>query len=241
VSPRLIIIVILSFLVGIALATFAEFRVFFPELLRGAWVTIQLTVCGALLAVTAALIAAVGKMYGPRWVRWLAISYIEVFRGTSALVQLFWLFFVLPYFGITLEPFAVGVAALGLNIGAYGAEVIRGAIQSVDKGQWEAATALNLSRMQTLRRIVFPQAFLVMIPPWGNLFIELLKGTALVSMITLGELAFKAQQLNQSTLRTVEIFSIVLIMYLCMSMVISALMRALEQRASKGLMRGRAN
>ncbi len=211
-----------------------------PELLRGTLMTIELTLCAAMVAVGAALIAAVSKIYGPRPLRWLAIVYIEVFRGTSALVQLFWLFFVLPYFGVTLEPFSVGVAALGMNIGAYGAEVIRGSIQSIDKGQWEAATALNISRMQTLRRIILPQAFVVMIPPWGNLFIELLKGTALVSMITLGDLAFKAQQLNQNTLRTLQIFSLVLVIYLCLSMIITALMRALEYRAARGILRGRA-
>lgn len=223
------------------MVTYSSFREFLPELLRGAQVTMQVTLGGALVAVAAALIAAVSKMYGSLFIRWLAIFYIEVFRGTSALVQLFWLFFVLPYFGVTLEPFTVGVLTLGLNIGAYGAEVIRGAIQSIDKGQWEAATALNLSRMQALHRIILPQAFVVMIPPWGNLFIELLKSTALVSMITLGDLAFKAQQLNQNTLRTVEIFSLVLMMYLCLAMLITLLMRALERSASRGLVRGRAS
>lgn len=237
---RLLFAVITGLLAVFAVLNIGALRAFLPELLRGAQVTLALTVCSAAVAVAAALVAAVANMYGPRLVRWLAIAYIEVFRGTSALVQLFWLFFVLPSFGVTLEPFMVGVTALGLNIGAYGAEVIRGSIQSVDKGQWEAATALNLSRMQALRRIILPQAFVLMIPPWGNLFIELLKGTALVSMITLGDLAFKAQQLNQNTLRTVEIFSIVLIMYLCMSLIITALMRALEQHAGKGLVRGRA-
>lgn len=219
---------------------FTEILELLPELLRGTLMTVELTLCAAVVAIAAALIAAVSKMYGPRPLRWLAIIYIEVFRGTSALVQLFWLFFVLPYFGVTLEPFAVGVAALGLNIGAYGAEVIRGSIQSIDKGQWEAATALNLGRMQTLRRIILPQAFVAMIPPWGNLFIELLKGTALVSMITLGDLAFKAQQLNQNTLRTLQIFVLVLIIYLCLSLLITALMRILEHRAARGLLRGRA-
>ncbi len=220
---------------------FTEIIELVPELLRGTLMTVELTLCAVMVAVGVALLAAVSKMYGPRPLRWLAIVYIEVFRGTSALVQLFWLFFVLPYFGVTLEPFSVGVAALGMNIGAYGAEVIRGSIQSIDKGQWEAATALNISRMQTLRRIILPQAFVVMIPPWGNLFIELLKGTALVSMITLGDLAFKAQQLNQNTLRTLQIFSLVLVIYLCLSMIITALMRALEHRAARGILRGRAD
>jgi polar amino acid transport system permease protein len=238
-QSRLVVAVGLSFVGGLVLATFAGFREFLPELLRGALVTVQITLGGAIVAVVAALIAAISKMYGPLPVRWLAVGYIETFRGTSALVQLFWMFYVLPQFGIFLEPFMVAIVALGLNVGAYGAEVIRGAIQSVEKGQWEAGRALNLTRMQTLRRVILPQAFLAMIPPWGNLFIELLKATALVSLITLADLAFKAQQMNQNTLRTIEIFSIVLVMYLGISMVITSLMGALERRASRGLMRGR--
>lgn len=239
-DSKLVVAVILSFIAGMSVASFAGFREFLPELLRGALVTVQVTLGGALVAVAAALIAAIGKMYGPAPVRWLAITYIEIFRGTSALVQLFWLFFVLPGFGILLEPLTVGIVALGLNIGAYGAEVIRGAINAVPAGQWEAARALSIGRMQALRRIILPQAFLAMIPPWGNLFIELLKATALVSLITLSDLAFKAQQINQSTLRTMEVFTLVLVMYLAISMVITVCMRALERRAARGLHRERA-
>lgn len=235
------ILVILSFVVGLVVASFAGFREFIPGLLEGAWITIRITVQGCLLAVTMALVAAVAKMYGPWPLRWLAVGYIEIFRGTSALVQLFWLFFVLPHFGILLEPMAVAVVGLGLNVGAYGAEVVRGAILAVPRGQWEASTALNLTRMQALRRIVLPQALVAMIPPWGNLFIELLKSTAIVSLITIGDLTFRAQQMNQTTLRTVEIFTIVLVMYLAISMVITLLMRMLERRAAAGLSRGRVS
>lgn len=166
---------------------------------------------------------------------------VQVTAGGAvvALVQLFWLFFVLPHFGLTLSPLVVGIAALGLNVGAYGAEVVRGAIGSVGRGQWEAATALNLTRAQALRRIILPQAFVAMIPPWGNLFIELLKATSLVSLITLSDLAFKAQQINQNTLRTAEVFGSVLLIYLALSVLITVAMRALETRAARGLRRGR--
>ena len=111
---------------------------------------------------------------------------------------------------------------------------MRGAIQAVARGQWEAATALNMSRAQMLRRIILPQAFVAMIPPWGNLFIELLKSTALVSLITLSDLAFKAQQMNQNTFKTIPIFTLVLLMYLAMSLVLTIGMRFLEKRASLG-------
>ena len=168
----------------------------------------------------------------------MASTYVEVFRGTSALVQLFWLFFVLPP-GLSLEPFTVAVLGLGLNVGAYGSEVVRGAIQAVPRGQWEASTALNMTRPQMLRRIILPQAFVAMVPPWGNLFIELLKSTALVSLITLGDLAFRAQQMNQTTMRTIPIFTLVLLIYLAISLVITIGMRSLEGRLGKGLARGR--
>ncbi|ARU06851.1 ectoine/hydroxyectoine ABC transporter permease subunit EhuC [Comamonas serinivorans] len=206
-----------------------------PRLLQGAQVTVSVALGGALIAVTLAALAALARLYGPAPLRWLAVAYIEVFRGTSALVQLFWLFYVLPQFGVLLPPLLVGMLALGLNIGAYGAEVVRGAIASVARGQWEAALALNMSRAQAVRRVVLPQAWVAMLPPWGNLFIELLKATALVSLITLSDLAFQAQQLNQNTLRTVEVFGTTLLIYLAMSLLITAGMRALERRAARGL------
>lgn len=237
----LVVIAILSFALGLVVAAFTSIGDFVPELLRGAWVTIQITAGGAVVAVVAAILAAMGKMYGARPLRWLSVAYIETFRGTSALVQLFWLFYVLPYFGVTLDAMTVGIFALGLNIGAYGAEVVRGAVGSVPRGQWEACVALNMTRIQTLFRVILPQAFVAMIPPWGNLFIELLKATALVSLITLSDLAFKAQQLNQNTLRTVEIFTTVLLAYLAISLLITLAMRALERRAARGLGRGRVS
>ncbi|TPI44393.1 ectoine/hydroxyectoine ABC transporter permease subunit EhuC [Mesorhizobium sp. B3-1-6] len=222
------------------LATQATYSLFLPGLLQGAALTIEIAVLGSLLAVVVGVLAALARMYGPAPLRWLATVYVEIFRGTSALVQLFWLFFVLPQFGVTLDAFPVAVLALGLNVGAYGSECVRGAIQSVARGQWEAGTALNMSRAQMLRRIILPQAFIAMIPPWGNLFIELLKSTALVSLITLSDLAFKAQQMNQNTFKTIPIFTLVLLMYLAMSLTVSIGMRLLERRASLGLARGKA-
>lgn len=223
----------------VAMGFSGDNAIFLPGLLQGATLTIQIAVVGSIIAFCAAILAALGKMYGPLPIRWLANIYIEIFRGTSALVQLFWLFFVLPQFGILLDAYTAAVIGLGLNVGAYGAEVVRGAIGAVPRGQWEASTALNLTRGQMLRRIILPQALLAMIPPWGNLLIELLKTTALVSMITLTDLAFKAQQLNQTTMKTVPIFTLVLLMYLVISLTITIGMRLLERRAARGVTRGR--
>ncbi len=238
---RTLVAMLVAALVVIGLlALIPGYRQFLPGLLQGAVLTVELAVLGCLLAVVMGVLAALARLYGAAPLRWLATVYVEVFRGTSALVQLFWLFFVLPQFGLTLPAFVVGVLALGLNVGAYGAEVVRGAIGGVARGQWEASTALNMSRAQMLRRIILPQAFVAMIPPWGNLFIELLKATSLVSLITLSDLAFKAQEMNQTTLKTVPIFTLVLLIYLVMSLVLTIGMRTLEGRAGRGLARGRA-
>jgi polar amino acid transport system permease protein len=134
----------------------------------------------------------------------------------------------------------VAILALGLNIGAYGAEVVRGAVASVPRGQWEASIALNMSRAMALRRIILPQAFVAMIPPWGNLFIELMKATSLVALISVSDLTFRARQMNDITFRTIEIFTIVLVIYLAISIVITVAMRSAERYAARGQARGRA-
>ena len=230
---------LIAAVIAIAVIGSGENAIFMPGLLEGLWLTLRITVVGALIAVAMAVIAALGKLYGPRPVRWLAVAYIEFFRGTSALVQLFWLFFVLPDFGILMEPFTVAVVTLGLNVGAYGAEVVRGAIQGVTRGQWEATTALNMTRSQALRRIILPQALVAMIPTWGNLFIDLLKTTALVSTITMSDLTFKARTLNDATLKTIEIFTLAFLMYLIVSLSITIGMRCLDRVAVRGMVRGR--
>lgn len=211
-----------------------------PILLDGALITVEITALAAVVALVLAFAAGLMRLAPYRAVRWLASSYVEVFRGTSLLVQLFWLYFVLPLppFRVELSPFAVAVIGLGLNIGAYGAEVVRGAVLSVPKSQYEAATALNMSPALRLRRIILPQALLAMLPPWGNLLIELLKGTALVSLITLGDLTFKAAQLNAATYRTTEIFTLALVMYFVLGQLIALAVRWIEKRLGRGLARG---
>lgn len=200
-----------------------------PPLLQGLAVTLQVFGGALVLAVPMALLAGLARLAPWRALRWPAVAYIELFRGTSALVQLFWFYYVLPLFGWQLPAIFAGMLVLGLNSGAYGAEVVRGAIQAVPRGQLEAAQALNLSRWQSLRDVVLPQAIPAMLPPAGNLFIELLKNTALVSLITIADLTFRAQLLRADTLRTVEIFSWVLLLYFVVALVITALVRGLER------------
>jgi len=163
-------------------------------------------------------------------IRGPSVVYIEVFRGTSLLVQLYWIFFVLPLFGITLEKFTAGFVAVGMNLGAYGAELVRGGIQSVPKGQWEAAYSIGMSPAKRMWRIILPQALLNMLPPWGNLLIELLKGTALVSLISVTDLMFQAKQINGATFLSAQAFGTALIIYYIFArLLVTPFMRWLER------------
>ena len=201
-----------------------------PRFVDGTIVTVQQTVLAALLAVAIALLMGLMKLSKLVLVRYVATTYIEIFRGTSLLIQLFWIFFVLPLFGITLEKFTAGFIAVGMNLGAYGAEVVRGAIISVPRGQYEVAIALNLSPYKRMTRIILPQALLAMLPPWGNLFIELLKGTALVALISVTDLMFEARQINGSTFLSAEAFGTALIIYYLLArLLISPSMLAFER------------
>jgi len=201
---------------------------------EGLPVTLAIMAGGSVVAVVAALAAGLGRVSRIRPWRWTSTIYVEAFRGTSALVQLFWFYFALPRLGVTLSAMTVGIVVLGLNTGSYGAEVVRGAIQAVPKGQWEAATALGFTRGQAMRRIVLPQAALRMIPPAGNLLIELLKNTALALTIGLTEITFRAQALRSETLDTAEIFTVALLLYFMLAQVVSFGMRRAERRLAVG-------
>jgi polar amino acid transport system permease protein len=211
----------------------------FPLLLEGTLVTIRITCVAALLAAALALLAATAKMSPVRALRWVANIYIEIFRGTSLMVQLFWLFFVLPLppFNLSLSPYTVAVLGLGLNIGAYGAEVMRGALLAVPRGQIEAAIALSMAPVDRFFGIVLPQALANAIGPATNLLIELLKGSSLVSLITLADLTFRANQLVENTFRSAEIFSIALVIYFVLAQAINLAMRLLERRLNRGVMK----
>lgn len=199
------------------------------RILSGTLVTLSLTVLSSLLAVAIALAAGLMRLSPNLIVRSIATVYVEIFRGTSLLVQLYWIFFVLPLFGITLEKYTAGFVAVGMNLGAYGAELVRGAILSVPRGQWEAALALNMSSTRRMVRVILPQAVLIMLPPWGNLLIELLKGTALVALIAVADLMFQVKQINGTTFLSAQSFGTALIIYyLIARFMITPFMRWLE-------------
>jgi len=204
-------------------------------ILQGAVVTIELTLMGSALALIFAFLAGLGRLSRFGIARAIATIYIEFFRGTSIFVQLFWVYFVLPFAGLSLTPLQAGVLALGLNVGAYAAEVVRGGIQAIGREQYEACTALNLNRRQRMRHVILPQAFIIMLPTFGNNAIELLKATSVVSLISLADMTFQASVVRAQTGRTAMPFITILVLYFIMAQAIAFGVRFLERRMARGL------
>ncbi|MFA1676034.1 ectoine/hydroxyectoine ABC transporter permease subunit EhuC [Rhizobium mongolense] len=204
-------------------------------ILSGTWATLQLTVFSCLLALVLAMLAGIGLTTQSVFVRIAVRTYVEIFRGTSVFVQLFAAFFVLPFVGISLTPIQSGVLALGLNGGAYGAEVVRAAINAVGRDQREATIALNLTRWQALWWVVLPQAVVLMLPSFGNLAIEIMKGTAVASLITVSELTFQAQTVRAQTGDTAMPFLLIMVTYLLIASVLTSFVRWLERRFGRGI------
>ncbi|MCF6410778.1 ectoine/hydroxyectoine ABC transporter permease subunit EhuC [Alkalihalobacillus sp. EGI L200015] len=198
--------------------------------------TIKILITSALLTYLIAFIAGLGRVSQFSIIRTLTLIYVELFRGTSLLVQMFWIFFALPAFGVEFSAFWAGVLALSLNYGAYASEVVRGSILAIPKTQTEASIALNMTRWQRLKLVILPQAFRIMLPGLGNNSIELLKGTSLVSLITLGDLTYRGLIIQNTNLSyTVPVFILLLILYFIIALPLIILVRRLEASASKGV------
>jgi len=223
------ILIPLAFLAGLYFAVFSSVAEFLPALLNGLTVTVVVAVPSILLAYTVSVIAGLGRLSSLAPLRWMATGYVEVFRGVSLLVILFWLYFVLPEFGVTLSAYTAALLGISLNAGAYGAEIVRGAVQAVPRGQYEACTTLNIPSWRRYTRIILPQALVIAVPAMTNMTIELLKGTALVSAVTLVDLTAAGVRQNQLTYRTVEIFSLLALIYFCLAQVVRFSGARLEQ------------
>ena len=208
-----------------------------PLLLQGAKVTVTVAAFSSIVAFAAAITAGLCTLSRRRAVRAVTAIYVELFRGTSLLVQLFWLYFALPFLGIELPKLLAAVLAAGLNYGAYGSEIVRSSILAVPKGQREAAIALNMTPYQQMTRIIFPQAFVRMLPPFGNLMIELMKSTSLVYFITLADLTYQAMLLrNHYYPMTPYIFMLLLLFYFVLAYAVSLCTRWAERKAAAGRM-----
>ncbi|MEW2081403.1 ectoine/hydroxyectoine ABC transporter permease subunit EhuC [Streptomyces sp. NPDC005283] len=204
--------------------------------LPGIWITVQLLVYSAALAAAVAFTVGIARTHRSRFVRFLAGFYTEIFRGTSALVLMFWLFFVLPpLLGWQLVPMWAAVLALGLSYGAYGAEIVRGALNAVTPAQREAGVALSFTPWQRMRLILLPQAVPEMMPPFCNLLVELLKGTALVSLLGVGDVSFAAYLVRLATQESAQIYTVSLVIYFVLAFVVTRSMKALEKKTKRNI------
>jgi cystine transport system permease protein len=208
---------------------------FFPLLKAGLYFTIPLTLISFALGIILAFFTALARISSVRSLNVIARFYLWIFRGTPLLVQLFILFYGLPSMGITLNPFPAAVIGFTLNVGAYSSEIIRAAIQSIPKGQWEAAFSIGMTKSQAMRRIILPQAVRVSLPPLGNSFISLVKDTSLAATITVTEMFQKGQQIASVTYEPLWLYIEVAFIYLIFCTFLSYLQSKLEQRYEKGV------
>lgn len=204
--------------------------------LPGVWITIQITLLSSALAFFVAFAVGLARSSQYKIVRIVAGVYFEIFRGTSALIFMLWMAFAFPLmFGWQFVPMAAGIMALGLTYGAYGSEIVRGSLEAVPAAQREAGIALSFTRVQRLRKIEIPQAWPEMIPPFNNLLIELLKGTALVSVISVADMTFAANLSRLASNESAPAYTLLLISYFIIAFVLTRGMRLLERQAKAGI------
>ncbi|MDN3513160.1 MAG: ABC transporter substrate-binding protein/permease [Candidatus Brocadia sp.] len=203
---------------------------FFPTLLKGALVTIGISILSMMLAVVLGLILAIMRLYGNTWLRKVSTAYIEIYRGTPLLIQLYILYYGLPNIGIAMSAFAAAILGLGMNYAAYEAEIYRAGIQAIPKGQAEAALSLGMSRRLTLKRIILPQAFRIAIPSMTNDFIALFKDSSLVSIIAITELTKSYGILAAASMDFFKLGIITALLYFGMSYPLSLYARKLEKK-----------
>ncbi|WP_159715913.1 ectoine/hydroxyectoine ABC transporter permease subunit EhuD [Geminicoccus flavidas] len=204
-----------------------------PILAQASLVTVQATLLGFVLALILGLVFALLRMARAPWIALPVSAFVEFIRSTPLLIQIFFLYFVFPEFGVSLDAFTAGVIALGLHYGTYCAEVYRAGLDNVPRGQWEASTALNLSPFHTFRDIIIPQAIPPVVPALGNYFVALFKETPLLSAIAVLELMQQAKILGSTTFRYIEPITLVGLFFLVFSLVAAALIRMVERRLNR--------
>jgi polar amino acid transport system permease protein len=205
------------------------------ELLRGAIVTIEVTLGAIILGCLIGLVIGLGRLDPRRrLVFGLCTAYVSVIRGTPLLVQLFIWFFGLPHFGLNFPAFFCGIVGMGIYSGAYVSEIVRGAIQSIERGQMEAARSLGMPYRMAMREIVVPQAVVRMIPPLGNEFIALIKNSSLVSLLTIADLMHEGQKVISTSYRSLEVYLAIALVYFVLTNLTGLGLRLVERRLSAG-------
>ncbi len=208
----------------------SDYVTWWPDLWSGLQITVFLTITGMALALVIGITLALARLDPRR--RWVAVPaaiFVEIIRGSPLLLQLFYIFYVLPFFGLRLSAMEAGILGLGINYGAYISEVFRAGIEAVSHGQWEAARALGMPARIYMPKVILPQAIRIVIPPLGNYFISLFKDTALVSTISIGEVMFRGQLLAAENFKYLQIYSFIFVLYLVISYPASLGVRALER------------
>lgn len=204
---------------------------YIPALLQGLYYTLLISVVGLIIGFILGAIFGLGRISRSKILYGISAVYVEVLRGTPVLVQAIWIYFALPLIiGFNIPSLAAGIIVIGLNSGAYIAEIVRGAVQSVEKGQMEAGRSLGLSRHLTMRYVIWPQAFKRMIPPLGNQFIISIKDTSLLSVILVPELIFQGRLVASNHFNAVEIYTTVAIFYLVITLTLSKVLNVMEKR-----------
>ena len=211
-----------------------EVFIFWPIIIDGTLTTIKLTLASGVVALIISFTVGLARLSRLWVVRAIATIYLEFFRGTSAIVQMFFMYFVLPLLWVFLPALMAGIVACGFNLGAYGSEVVRASVQSVGREQREAAKALNYTNFQLYRYVLIPQAIPVMIPSFGNLVIELLKLTAVASLITISDLTFMSQIIRVQTALTLEPLILIMVIYFILSSILVSGTKWLERYFSAG-------
>jgi len=205
---------------------------FLPILLKGAVVTIEITVCSFILSMVIGLVLALMRVSANKALSHLAALVINVIRGLPIIVQLFYIYFVLPDLGVQLSAFQAGFIGLGIAYSAYQAENFRAGIQAIDHGQIEAAQSIGMKGGLIMRRVVLPQAFRIALPPYGNTLVMMLKDSSLASTITVAEMTRAGQLIASSTFQNMTVFTLVALLYLALSLPLVYALRLLERRLS---------
>ena len=206
---------------------------FVPILLQGVWLTILVTIGSLVLSTILGLLWALMRVSGVRVLSGLSAGLINVIRGIPIIVLLFYLYFVMPDFGIALTALQAAILGLGIAYSAYQAENFRAGIEAIDKGQVEAAQTIGMGWWLTMRRVVLPQAVRIVLPPYGNIMIMMLKDSSQASTITVAELALEGKLIASSTFKNTTVFTLVALLYLCMSVPLIMLVGHLERRAAR--------
>jgi polar amino acid transport system permease protein len=205
------------------------------ELAHGALITIEVTVGAIILGCAFGLLAGLGRLDPRRrLVYGLCSAYVSAVRGTPLLVQLFIWFFGLPHFGVNLPAFFCGVVGMGMYSGAYVSEIVRGAIQSIERGQMEAARSIGMPYRMALWHIIVPQAAIRMIPPLGNEFIALIKNSSLVSLLTIADLMHEGQKIISVSYRSLEVYLAIALVYFALTNLTGLALRAVERKLAAG-------